>query len=134
MECLFCDLALGKSQTYKIYEDEHTFAFLDIHPLTKGHTIVIPKNHAKNILDLSDNEVAAFFQAIKKIVAHIKEKLRPDGFNIGINMDKMAGQAMDHFHVHVLPRWQGDGGGSVHSIVSSPPQESLEEIQQKIKM
>ncbi len=134
MDCLFCKIVKGEIPCHKVYEDGNTLAFLDINPITKGHTVVIPKFHAETLLDLPDDLVAELFLAVKKITQNIKDKLNPDGFNIGINMRKVAGQAVDHLHIHILPRWQDDGGGSVHTIIHNPPKQSLEEILKEIRM
>ena len=130
--CLFCKIVAKSIPAAVIYEDEFVLAFLDINPMTLGHTLVIPKIHAENILDLPDDQIDPFFQAVKKIVALLQERLELRGFTIGINHGKMSGQAIDHLHIHIVPRYEGDGGGSLHSVVKNPPQESLEEIQAKI--
>ena len=130
--CLFCKIVAKSIPAAVIYEDEFVLAFLDINPMTLGHTLVIPKIHAENILDLPDDQIDPFFQAVKKIVALLQERLELRGFTIGINHGKMSGQAIDHLHVHIVPRYEGDGGGSLHSVVKNPPQESLKEIQAKI--
>ena len=130
--CLFCKIVAKSIPAAVIYEDEFVLAFLDINPMTLGHTLVIPKIHAENILDLPDDQIDPFFQAVKKIVALLQERLELRGFTIGINHGKMSGQAIDHLHVHIVPRYEGDKGGSLHSVVKNPPQESLEEIQAKI--
>ena len=133
LDCLFCKIIKNKILCYKVYEDKNVLAFLDINPISKGHTIVVSKYHSKTLLDLPDEEVAKLFLAIKKITQQIKNKLNPDAFNIGINMGKKAGQEVDHFHIHIIPRWQNDGGKSINSIVNNPPKESLENILEKIK-
>jgi len=130
--CLFCKIAAKTIPAAVIYEDELVLAFLDINPMASGHTLVIPKIHTENILDLPDDQIEPFFQAVKKVVALLQERLKSRGFTIGINHGKISGQAIDHLHVHIVPRYEGDGGGSLHSVVKNPPQESLKEIQAKI--
>ncbi|MCK9187427.1 MAG: HIT family protein [Candidatus Colwellbacteria bacterium] len=132
MDCLFCKIASKEIPSSVIYEDDVALAFLDLHPLAPGHALVIPKIHAENILDLPEELIGPFFQSVKKVTALIKEKLAPRGFTIGINQGRIGGQAIDHLHVHIIPRFEGDGGGSLHSVVKNPPKESLEEIQAKI--
>lgn len=131
--CIFCKIINNKIPCYKVYEDNDVLAFLDIQPIAKGHTVVIPKTHAESLLDLDNEKVALLFLVIKKITQQIKDKLNPDGFNIGINLGKKAGQMVDHLHIHIIPRWSNDGGMSVHSIVNKPPREKSEEILEKIK-
>ena len=113
-----------------LYEDEETMAFLDIHPLAPGHTVVIPKSHAENILELDENSVAPLFLTVRKMVGALKQSLAPEGFTIGINHGRTAG--IDHLHIHIMPRWLDDGGGSIHSVVNNPPKESLDSIKVKI--
>lgn len=133
MDCLFCKISVSEIPSEKIYEDDHAFAFLDINPLAPGHTMVIPKAHAETLLDLPDEEVYGLFLAVKKVTQRIKDTLNPDGFNVGANMRKAAGQAVDHLHIHIIPRFEGDGGGSMHSIVNNPPMEDIKNIGEKIR-
>src|SRR3989344_8381966 len=124
--CLFCSIATGAIPSFTVYEDDHARAFLDIHPLSKGHTMVIPKMHGGTMLDLPEEEVAHLFRAVKKVTARVKEVIQPDGFTIGVNHE--IGQAVPHMHVHIIPRWRDDGGGSMHSITGKKAEESVEEI------
>ncbi len=115
-----------------IYEDEHSFAFLDINPLTLGHAVIIPKDHAENILDLADEGVGPVFRAVKKVTEMLNKALDPEGFTIGINQGRISGQTVDHLHIHVIPRYLGDGGGSIHSVVRYSPKEDIKETKDKI--
>lgn len=95
--------------------------------------MVIPVRHAETLLELPESEIAPFFSAVKKVTRQLTEALRPDGFTIGINQGPASGAMIDHLHVHILPRFHDDGGGSVHSVVHNSPQESLGEIADKIR-
>lgn len=130
MDCIFCKIAAKEISAEVIYEDEHVVSFLDIHPLTPGHAVVIPKVHAENIIDLPESEVAPLFEAVKKVTTLLEGKLNPRGFTIGINHG--TDQGVDHIHIHVIPRYRGDGGGSIHSVVKYSSGESLESIRGKI--
>jgi histidine triad (HIT) family protein len=132
MDCLFCKIGSGEVPSQKIYEDEHALAFLDINPLTEGHTVIIPKIHAENILDLPAEEVAPVFLAVRRATGMLSKALGSEGFTIGINHGRISGQAVDHLHIHVIPRYKGDGGGSLHSVVNNPPDSKIEEIKTKI--
>lgn len=132
MDCLFCKIAGKTIPSEVIYEDDSVLAFLDIHPLSPGHALIVPKIHSENILDLPDEEAAKAFVSVKKVTALLSEKLKPKGFTIGINHGRIGGQLVDHLHIHVIPRFEGDGGGSLHSVVKNPPKESLSEIRRKI--
>jgi len=116
-----------------IYEDENAVGVLDIHPRSPGHVMALPKFHAENILDLPDEKIEGVFSAVKKITDILKKTFNPDGFTIGINHGKASGQAVDHLHIHIMPRWHGDNGSSIHGVVNNPSKESLEEIAKKIR-
>lgn len=132
MDCLFCAIANKDREADVIYEDDHVVGILDIFPRTTGHTMIIPKVHAETILDLPAGEVESVFMAVRKMTAILQEALNPDGFTIGINHGKVAGQAIDHLHIHIMPRWHNDGGGSLHSVVGNAPKESLKDIKERI--
>ncbi|HBI26028.1 MAG: Histidine triad protein [Candidatus Wolfebacteria bacterium GW2011_GWC2_39_22] len=132
MDCLFCNIANKEREAEIVYEDDHVVGILDIFPRTAGHTMIIPKVHVETILDLPEAEIAPVFAAVRKMTAILQEALSPDGFTIGINHGKVAGQAIDHLHIHIMPRWHNDGGGSLHSVVGNPPKESLKDIKEKI--
>lgn len=130
--CLFCKIAKKEIPSLIVYEDDYSLGFLDIHPLSKGHVLVIPKEHAENILDLRDELVGKLFKSVKDITAGLNIAFEPKGFTIGINHGRISGQAVDHLHIHIIPRYEGDKGGSVHSIVNNPPVESPDEVRPKI--
>jgi len=132
-ECVFCKIVRGELPAAKIYESERSLAFLDINPISPGHTLVIPKEHASSLVELDEATTADVFNAVRMVMRMLKVALHPDGFNIGINDGKAAGQEIMHVHVNVIPRYEGDGGKPVQSIVRNPPRESLEEIAEKIK-
>lgn len=117
MDCLFCKIINKEIPNYTVYEDDHVLAFLDIFPHAIGHTVVIPKMHAENLLELSESEIAPLFAAVQKVQAKLQTALQPEGFTVGWNHGQAAGQAVPHLHVHILPRWQADGGGSMHSVL-----------------
>ncbi|MEK7089313.1 MAG: HIT family protein [Patescibacteria group bacterium] len=131
-DCIFCKIANKEIPAEVVYEDAHTTAVLDINPIAPGHTMILPKKHAENILDLDDAEVEPLFTAVKRVTALLNGTLHPDGFTIGMNHGKWAGQAIDHIHVHVIPRWKTDGGHSIHGVVVNPPTQSLTEIRKQI--
>lgn len=131
--CLFCDIVAGKIPNYTVAENDHALAFLDIEPLAEGHTLVIPKIHAENIIDLSEEYISGVFSLVQEVTKKVEQALSPEGFTIGINMRKGGRQAVDHLHVHIIPRWMSDEGGSIHTIVHNPPEELVEETLKKIK-
>ena len=127
-DCIFCKIVNREVPNYTIYEDADVLAFLDINPHARGHAVVIPKSHIESVLDMSDTDLAQVIRGVTQVVTRIEKALQPDGYNIGWNDRKAAGQAVPHFHVHILPRWQGDGGGSMHSIIKNPDGQSVEEV------
>ncbi|MCP6719972.1 MAG: HIT family protein [Patescibacteria group bacterium] len=130
-DCLFCKIANKEVPADNIiYEDESALGLLDVNPLAPGQTVVIPRTHAENILELSDDEVNLLFRAVKKVTDLLDKTIKPDGFTIGIN--HKVGQAIDHLHVLVIPRYNSDGGTSIHGVVNNPPKESLQVIKEKI--
>jgi len=120
MDCIFCKISNGDIPAQKVFENDSTLAFLDNKPHTKGHTVVIPKKHGETIFDFEDSVLQMLIVDVKKVMSLLQEKLNPDGFNVGWNHNTAGGQVVPHLHVHVMPRWNGDGGGSMHSIVKNP--------------
>lgn len=117
-ETIFSLILDGSIPCHKVYEDDNTLAFLDIKPCSKGHTVVIPKQECIGALDCTSENYQALWQAVKKVMKLLDEKLDCQGFNIGWNQGPTAGQAVMHWHIHIIPRYEGDNGGSMHSIVN----------------
>lgn len=107
--CLFCKIIAGEIPSEKIYEDEHFLAFLDLHPVNAGHTLIVPKEHADNLYTTPDETLTHLAPLVKKLSIAIKKTLRADGINIAMNNDPAAGQIIFHSHVHIIPRFEGDG-------------------------
>ena len=132
-DCIFCKIGSGQIPAHKVYEDKHCFAFLDIHPHAKGHTVVIPKKHAITLFELDDASAKELIVGVKKVMEILQKKLSPDGFNVGWNHGFEAGQVVPHLHIHIMPRYIGDGGGSMHSIIKNPGELSVEEVAKKFR-
>jgi len=133
MDCLFCKIGSGEIDSYTIYEDDDVRAFLDINPLTLGHTVVVPKQHVKDIIDMKAELVGPVFSGVKYATEMLARAFGAENFTIGINHGKMLGHPdIDHMHIHVIPRFEGDGGGDIHSIVKQTSQESVEDTHKKI--
>lgn len=116
MDCLFCKIIRKEISAEMAYEDDYAVGIVDIHPCAPRHTMIMPKRHAETILDVPDNEIGPLFAAVKNMTSILKKEINSDGFTIGINHGKASGQAIDHLHIHVIPRWLNDGGGSIHSL------------------
>jgi len=110
-DCIFCKIIAGDIPSHKVYEDEHVFAFLDIGPLSEGHTLIIPKQHAETLDQLSDEAAAACGLACKRIGAAVASATGCAGWNILQNNGEVAGQEVMHVHFHLIPRAEGDGLG-----------------------
>ena len=108
-ECLFCKIIKGEIQSFKIFENDLVFSFLDINPLTKGHALVIPKKHYENIFDIPEDELKEIISVAKKLAGMIKEKLNADGVNLMNASGEAAEQSVNHFHLHIIPRYKNDG-------------------------
>lgn len=131
-DCLFCKIVTRQIPGKILYEDDLTMAFLDIMPRSPGHTMVVSKQHAPTLLELSDGDRAALFSTVKKIDALLVEKVNPDGMTIGINQGKASGQEIGHLHVHLIPRWHDDKGGPVQSVVSLTDPARQEEAEKQL--
>lgn len=105
--CIFCKLANGVIPTNKIYEDDDFTVILDASPATKGHALILPKEHFANLYEIDDQTAAKVFPLAKKMVKHMTDVLKCDGFNVLQNNGETAGQTVFHFHVHLIPRYQG---------------------------
>jgi len=108
-DCLFCKIINEDIPSSKIYENEHTYAFLDINPVNPGHALVIPKKHFKDIFDIPSKELCEVIATVKKISEAIKTGVEADGINIIMNNKEAAGQIIFHAHIHVIPRYNDDG-------------------------
>jgi histidine triad (HIT) family protein len=107
-DCLFCGIVSGDVPAEIIDSDERTVAFMDINPATRGHALVVPREHADNLLDVSDEDLEATFLAARRLARRIDDALEPDGFNIINSCGSAAWQTVFHFHVHVIPRYEDD--------------------------
>ena len=115
--CIFCKIIVGELPSTKVYEDDEVLAFLDIKPINPGHTLVIPKKHFENLLEMNREEWQNALEGVREAMHRVQKVLNPEGMNIAINERPAGGQVVPHVHWHILPRWEGDGGGSVHSII-----------------
>lgn len=107
--CIFCKILKGEIPCAKVYEDDRVMAFLDIMPINKGHTLVVPKKHSANMLEDSVEDLYAIIHAVKKIAPAVIKSVDADGFNLGVNTKEAAGQVVMHTHFHIIPRFSDDG-------------------------
>ena len=109
--CIFCKIANGEIPSATLYEDEDFRVILDLGPASKGHALILPKAHAANIYEISDDMAAKAMILAKKMATKMTEALKCDGFNIVQNNGEPAGQTVFHFHMHLIPRYEGDQVG-----------------------
>ncbi|RNA68714.1 HIT family protein [Alteribacter keqinensis] len=134
-DCIFCKIIRGEIPAAKVYEDENAVAFFDISQVTKGHTLVIPKNHVENIFEMEAETSSTLFATVPKIANALKAEFEPAGLNILNNNGKQAGQSVFHYHLHLIPRYgKGDGFGAVWKEHGSEySQEKLADMAGKVK-
>lgn len=130
-DCIFCRIANGEIPSRTIYEDQKFRAILDLNPAAKGHSLILPKDHASSLYDLPDETAAAALVLAKKLALVMKDRLGCDGLNVVQNNGEAAGQTVPHFHLHLIPRYVDDG-----QILGWTPgkasEEELDEIREKL--
>ncbi len=107
-DCVFCSILAGDMPGEIADEDEHTVAFMDINPWTRGHAVVIPRKHVVNLYEIEEADLARTASAAKRLARRMKERLRCDGVNLLNSTERAAWQSVFHFHIHVIPRYEGD--------------------------
>ena len=107
-DCIFCAIAAGEGPAEVVQEDEHTVAFMDISPWTRGHALVIPRRHAKNLYEIGDEDLGHVMVAAKRLAGRMRDALHCDGINLLNSTEAAAWQTVFHFHVHVIPRYEDD--------------------------
>ena len=129
--CIFCKIANGEIPSKAIYEDNDFKVILDLGPATKGHALILPKEHAANLFELPDETASKVLVLAKKLGAQMKENLKADGMNLVQNNGEVAGQTVHHFHMHLIPRYENDGQKSLWNP-GEMTQDELEEIKNTI--
>jgi len=108
-DCIFCKIVKKKIPSSAVYENKKVLAFLDIYPVNKGHVLIIPKKHYETLTDIPDELLADVMKATKKVAKAVMKAMKTDGFNVGMNNYKTAGQLVPHAHFHIIPRFKEDG-------------------------
>ena len=129
--CIFCKIANGEIPSKTLYEDDKFRVILDLGPATRGHALILPKDHYKNIYEIPDETIADAMVLAKKMAIRMTQALHADGFNIVQNNNEIAGQTVFHFHIHLIPRYEGDGQ-NINWVPGEMSQEELEEIKKQI--
>jgi len=131
--CIFCQIVAGDIPAKTLYEDDAAVAFLDAYPLTEGHTLVIPKAHHEHLQDVPEGEAAGWYAAVHRVAAVLQAALDAPALTVGLNNGKLAGQAVPHVHMHLIPRYDHDGGGTLHAVVQQAEQRSVDEVFERLK-
>jgi len=130
-DCIFCKIANGVIPSKTLYENEEFRVILDLGPATKGHALILPKNHVANLYELSDDTASKTMILAKNMAVKMTEKLGCDGFNLVQNNGEAAGQTVMHFHLHLIPRYKDDGQKILWNP-TEPTQEELEAVKNQI--
>lgn len=136
MSTIFSKIVEGEIPARVVYEDETTMAFLDANPLAPGHTLVIPKDEYERLNDVPDDLVTDLYATIHRMVPAVEEAVDADATTVAFNNGEAAGQEVPHVHCHIVPRFEGDGGGPIHGVVGDLPElsdDELDEIAGKIE-
>jgi histidine triad (HIT) family protein len=107
-DCLFCKIVAGEVPSTRVHEDGRTIAFMDINPATRGHALVVPRRHWTDLLEIDPGDLQATMVAAQRLAQHMHDRLSPDGINLLNSCGSAAWQTVFHFHVHVIPRYEGD--------------------------
>jgi histidine triad (HIT) family protein len=131
-ECIFCKIIAGQIPATKIYEDDKVLAFLDIGPISEGHTLVVPKQHYQKVHECPSQVLADIGARLAKIAGAVSSAMNADGYNVLCNNGRAAGQLVDHVHFHIIPRMSGDGVFTRWPAFTYP-QGKIEKLAQKIR-
>ena len=129
--CIFCKIIAGEIPSRTIYEDEDFKVILDANPASKGHALILPKEHFANIYEISEEMLAKAASLAKKLASHMTRVLDCDGLNLLQNNGEVAGQTVFHFHLHMIPRYEGDGQ-EINLVPGEATQEELEAVRKQI--
>jgi len=130
-DCIFCKIVSKQVPAIVVFEDNDVISFMELHPSAPGHVMVILKKHGKTLFDYEDNDLGKLMTGVKKIAQKVQKAMNADALTIGIN--HMEKRGVPHLHVHIIPRFDGDRGGIMQTIVDNKPTEDREQIAEKIK-
>lgn len=131
-DCIFCKIAAGEIPSRKIYEDKDLIAIMDLNPTSKGHSLIIPKEHCTNIYDIDEDIAAKVMKTAKKLATKMTVALNCDGFNLLQNNGETAGQTIFHFHMHLIPRYKDADNNMLKFTSVSFSDEEMDAIRDQI--
>jgi len=127
-DCIFCSIVDGEIPNHTVYEDDDVLAFLDVNPLARGHTLVIPKAHHERVDDLPADLAAAVFETVHDLTGRVESAVDAEATTIAVNNGTAAGQEVPHVHAHIVPRSEADGGKPIHALIEDPPEVADDEF------
>lgn len=133
MECIFCKIVSGEIPAVKVLDEELVLAFMDINPSSRGHMLVVMKNHTENIFEIPESDLATLIKAVKKCAGAAKDALRAEGVTILQLNGKASDQIVPHLHIHVIPRWENDGLSVSTWEMKPGDMKEIQEIALKVK-
>ena len=128
MSCIFCRIVNGEIPAEVVAREPEVTAFLDVQPLADGHVLLVPRAHVPQVEDLEPEQAEALFRAVVRLAGPVREAVDAAGTTIGINNGDATGQTIPHVHVHIVPRWENDGAGSVHTIFPRKAYRDIKEV------
>jgi len=135
MDCIFCGIVEGELPSRTVYESDDVLAFLDVNPLAEGHTLVVPKAHHERLTDMPESLAPRLMDGLYHVTEAVEAAVDAEATTIAFNNGEAAGQEVPHVHGHVVPRWDGDGGGPIHAIAGRRPdlsEDELDDVAQRI--
>jgi len=133
MDCIFCKIVAGEIPAVKVLDEDKVFAFMDINPASRGHMLVVPKSHAENIFEISEADLAAVMDAVKRCAGAVKEAVGAEGITVLQLNGAASDQLVPHLHVHIMPRWENDGMSVSQWEMGKADIEQLQEIARKVQ-
>ena len=128
MNCIFCRILSGEIPAEIVAREGDVVAFLDVQPLADGHVLVVPRAHQACIEDLEPAQADALFRAVAQLAGPVRDGVDAAGTTIGINNGAATGQTIPHVHVHIVPRWENDGAGTIHTIFPRKASRDIKEV------
>lgn len=131
-DCIFCKIAAGEIPSRKLYEDDDVIVIMDLSPTSKGHSLIIPKEHCTNIYDIDEDVAAKVMRVAKRLAIKMTDALGCDGFNLLQNNGETAGQTMFHFHMHLIPRYKDADNNMLKFTSVSLSDEEMDALRDQI--
>ena len=133
MDCIFCKIIEGKVPAVKVLDKDQVIAFMDINPASRGHMLIVPKKHVENIFEISEDDLSAVMNAVKRCAQAVRQALKAEGITVLQLNGKASDQIIPHLHVHIMPRWQNDRLSVSQWEMNEGNIDELQEIAREVK-